>query len=236
MRMFVNLGKRLYDLQQFDLRLEKTAEMLSQVEHQLNYNQALEQAKADLEAIQRDQAALQEKQRAAEYTVDDLQAKLKPIQQKLFAGSISNPKELGAIQQQANQIKGHIREGEDKVLDMMGQAEALQNAAAAKAASVDATEREWAEKRNQLQAEQAELMPTLDSDRKMKDEILSHIDPPHLQLYERLRQQKQGNAVAKIEQGRCQGCKITIPVSELSQARAGELVQCGSCSRVLCVP
>jgi hypothetical protein len=70
----------------------------------------------------------------------------------------------------------------------------------------------------------------------MKDEILSHIDPAHLQLYERLRQQKQGNAVAKIEQGRCQGCKITIPVSELSQARAGELVQCGSCSRVLCVP
>jgi len=235
-RMFVNLGRRLYDLQQLDLRLEKTAEMLSQVEHQLNYNQALEQAKADLEAIQRDQAALQEKQRAAEYTVDDLQAKLKPIQQKLFAGSISNPKELGAIQQQANQIKGHIREGEDKVLDMMGQAEALQNAAAAKAASVDAIERGWAEKRNQLQAEQAELMPTLDSDRKMKDEILSHIDPAHLQLYERLRQQKQGNAVAKIEQGRCQGCKITIPVSELSQARAGELVQCGSCSRVLCVP
>ena len=236
MRMFVNLGKRLYDLQQFDLRLEKTAEMLSQVEHQLNHNQALEQAKADLEAIQRDQAALQEKQRAAEYTVDDLQAKLKPIQQKLFAGSISNPKELGAIQQQANQIKGHIREGEDKVLDMMGQAEALQNAAAAKAASVDSIEREWSEKRNQLLAEQADLLAAVDSERKKKDEILNQIDPAHLQLYEKLRQQKQGNAVAKIEQGRCQGCKITIPVSELSQARAGELVQCGSCSRVLCVP
>ena len=236
MRMFVNLGKRLYDLQQFDLRLEKTAEMLSQVEHQLNHNQALEQAKADLEAIQKDQAALQEKQRAAEYTVDDLQAKLKPIQQKLFAGSISNPKELGAIQQQANQIKSHIREEEDKVLDMMGQAEALQNAAAAKAASVDSIEREWSEKRNQLLAEQADLLAAADSERKKKDEILNQIDPAHLQLYEKLRQQKQGNAVAKIEQGRCQGCKITIPVSELSQARAGELVQCGSCSRVLCVP
>jgi len=235
-RIFVNLGKRLYDLQQLDLRLEKTAEMLSRVEHQLNHNEALEKAKSDLEAIQKDQAALQEKQRAAEWVVDDLQAKLKPIQQKLFAGSISNPKELGAMQQQATQLKNHIREEEDKVLDIMAQAELLQNAAAAKAASVDKIEREWAEKRNQLQAEQAELMATLDSDRKTKDEILSQIDPGHLQLYERLRQKKQGNAVAKIEQGRCQGCKITIPVSELTQARAGELVQCGSCSRVLCVP
>jgi hypothetical protein len=232
----VNLGRRLYDLQQLDLRLEKTTEMLSRVEHQLNHNEALEKAKSDLEAIQIDQAALQQKQRAAEHAVDDLQAKLKPIQQKLFAGSVSNPKELGAMQQQANQIKGHVREEEDKVLEMMGQAEALQNAAAAKAASVDKIEREWAEKRNQLQAEQAELMAALESDQKMKEEILSQIDPAHLQLYDKLRQQKQGHAVAKIEQGRCQGCKITIPVSELSQARAGELVQCGSCSRVLCVP
>ena len=232
----MNLGKRLYELQQLDVRLEKTAEELSRVEHQLNHNEALEKAKADLQAIQKDQAALHAKQRDAEQKVDDLQAKLKPVQQKLFAGSVSNPKELGAMQQQANQLKGHIREEEDKVLEIMGQAETLQNAAAAKAASVDKIEREWAEKRNQLQAEQAEMMATLDSDRKMKDEILSQIDPAHLQLYDKLRQKKQGNAVAKIEQGRCQGCKITIPVSELSQARAGELVQCGSCSRVLCVP
>jgi predicted nucleic acid-binding Zn-ribbon protein len=235
-RVLVNLGKRLYDLQQLDFRLEKTAETLSRVEHQLNHNEALEKAKSDLEAIQKDQAALQEKQRVAEYAVDDLQAKLKPIQQKLLSGSVSNPKELGAMQQQANQLKSHVRQEEDKVLDIMAQAEALQNAAAAKAADVDGIEQEWAGKRNQLQAEQADLMATLESDRLMKDEILGQIDPTHLQLYERLRQKKQGSAVAKIEQGRCQGCKITIPVSELSQARAGELVQCSSCSRVLCVP
>jgi predicted nucleic acid-binding Zn-ribbon protein len=235
-RIFVNLGKRLFDLQQLDLRLEKTAETLSRVEHQLNHNEALERARSDLEAIQKDQAALQDTQRAGEHAVDDLQAKLKPIQQKLLSGSVTNPKELGAMQQQANQIKSHVREEEDKVLDMMGQAEALQNAAAAKAAEVDSIEQEWAGKRNQLQAEQAELMATLDSDRITRGEILGQIDPDHLQLYEKLRQKKQGSAVAKIEQGRCQGCKITIPVSELTQARAGELVQCGSCSRVLCVP
>jgi predicted nucleic acid-binding Zn-ribbon protein len=235
-RILVNLGRRLCELQELDLRIEKTSETLSRVDHQLNHNEALEKAKSDLEAIQKDQAALQQKQRDAEHAVDDIQAKVKPIQQKLFAGSVSNPKELGAMQQQANQLKKNIREEEDKVLEMMGQAEALQSTAAARAADVNKIEREWADKRTQLQAEQADLMAALESDRKMKDEILSQIEPAHLQLYEKLRRQKQGNAVAKIAQGRCQGCKITIPVSELSQARAGELVQCGSCSRVLCVP
>ena len=37
--------------------------MLSRVEHELNHNEDLEKARADLEAIQQDQAALQEKQR-----------------------------------------------------------------------------------------------------------------------------------------------------------------------------
>ena len=54
----MNLGKRLYDLQQLDLRLEKTADVLSRVEHQLNHNEALEKAKSDLQAIQQEQAAL----------------------------------------------------------------------------------------------------------------------------------------------------------------------------------
>ncbi|MDM7998512.1 MAG: hypothetical protein QUS33_00550, partial [Dehalococcoidia bacterium] len=221
----MNLGKRLYDLQQLDLRIERTVEALSRVERQLNHNEDLERAKADLQAIQKEQAALQEKQRAAELTVDDLQAKLKPIQQKLLKISGSTPKELAAMEKQATQLKSHITEEEDKILDMMGQAEALQSAAAAKAATVDKMEREWADRRKELQAEQAELMATLESHRRAKDEIVAQIDPAHLQLYERLRQKKQGSAVAKIEQGRCQGCRITIPVSELTQARAGELVQ-----------
>ena len=81
----MNLGRRLYELQELDLHIEKTSETLSRVEHQLNHNEALEKAKSDLEAIQKDQAALQQKQRDAEHAVDDIQAKLKPIQQKLFA-------------------------------------------------------------------------------------------------------------------------------------------------------
>lgn len=232
----MNLGKRLYELQQLDLRLEKTAEMLSKVEHQINHNETLEKAKADLEAVLKEQSVLQEKQRAIEWTVDDLQAKLKPIQQKLFAGSVSNPKELGNLQQQAAQMKSRIRDEEDKLLEMMGKSEEIQDAAAARRASVDKIEREWSEEKGRLLSQQAELQTTAEFDTQRRDEILSQVDPAHVQLYNKLRQKKQGSAVAKIEQGRCQGCRITVPVSELSQARAGELVQCGSCSRVLCVP
>lgn len=231
----MNLGKRLYELQQLDLHLERTAEMLSQIDHQLNHNEALSQARTELQAIQKDLAALHEKQRSAEWVVDDLQAKLKPIQQKLFAGSVSNPKELTNLQQQASQLKSRISEEEDRILDIMSQAEAFQKTAATKSALVASLEHEWAEKRNRLLEEQVELQATAESSKRKRDEILSQLDPAHIQLYERLRQMKHGNAVAKIEQGRCQGCKITVPVSELTKARAGELVQCSSCNRLMCI-
>ncbi len=110
-RILVNLGRRLYELQELDLHIEKTSETLSRVEHQLNHNEALEKAKSDLEAIQKDQAALQQKQRDAEHAVDDLEAKLKPVQQKLLRVSGSTPKELAAMEKQAIQIKGQVTTG-----------------------------------------------------------------------------------------------------------------------------
>ncbi len=234
--MAVNLGKRLYELQQIDSRLDQTGEMLSRVEHDLTCNEDLDRARADLEAVQGQQAALQAKQREAETTVEDLEAKLKPLQQKLLKVSGSSPRELAAMEKQAQQLQVQVRAEEDRVLEMMDQAEGLQSEAARRAAEVDRIEREWAQTRTRLQAQQAELAAAAESDRRIREEALAQIDPGHLQLYERLRRSKQGSAVARIEQGRCQGCRITIPVSELTQARAGELVQCGSCSRVLCVP
>lgn len=231
----MNLGKRLYELQQLDLDLAKTTGMLSRVEQQLDHNEQLAKARADLEAAQTDLAALRDKQKKGEWAVDDIEAKLKPIKQRLYAGSVKNPKELVSMQQQATQMASQMREEEDKVLDIMGQIETLQKDITSKTTHVDALEKEWKQKQEHLLSEKAELGAALDEMGKRRQEVLAAIDRAYVEIYERLRVRKQGVAVAKIEQGRCQGCRIAVPLSELTQARAGELVQCGSCGRVLCL-
>ena len=229
----MNLGRRLHDLQQIDLDLEKKTEMLSQVESQLSHNEALTEVKAEVERKRENLAELEKKQKTAEWVIDDLQAKAGPLQQKLYAGSVKNPKELMSLQQQVEQLKSQIREEEDKTLEIMGQVEALQKEVALRAAEVKKLEGEWQKKREQLLAEQAELSTTIDIIKGKRGELADAIEPAHLELYETLRARKQGHAVAKIEQGRCQGCRITLPVSELMRARMGELVQCDSCGRIL---
>ena len=229
----MNLGRRFYDLQQIDLDLEGKAERLSQVESQLSHNEALEEAKAEVKGKQKQLAELEKKEITAEWVVDDLEAKAGPLQKKLYAGSVKNPKELMGLQQQVEQLKSQIREEEDKTLEIMSQVEALRKEIASRAAEVKKLEEEWQKRREQLLAEQAELSSTIDIAGAKRSELAATIEPAHLELYETVRARKQGQAVAGIEQGRCQGCRITLPVSELMRARMGDLVQCDSCGRIL---
>ena len=59
---------------------------------------------------------------------------------------------------------------------------------------------------------------------------------PALSLYKLLRERKGGVAVARVEQGMCQGCRITLAGGGAAEsARSSSLVQCVSCERILFV-
>jgi len=229
----VNPGKQLYDLQEIDLELDKKGAMLLHLESQLSHNQPLAEAKAELESKQKQLAEVQTKEREIEWAMEDLLAKLKPLREKLYAGSVKNPKELSSLQQQFEQLKGQVSQEEDKALEIMGQVETVQREIVALSAEVKRMEEEWQKERERLLAEQAELTSAIDALGKRRNEIAAAIELVHLELYEGLRVKRQGYAVARIEQGRCQGCRITLSTSEMTRARVGAIVQCDSCSRVL---
>lgn len=229
----MNPGKQLHDLQEVDLELESKAEMLSQVESQLSSNAALAETTTNLERHRQELAELEKEQKATEWVTDDLLAKVAPLQKKLYDGSVKNPKELDALQQQVQQLKAQIRQEEDKTLEAMGKVEAVQKKIQQQAAEVKRLKEEWGKKREELSAEQASLMSAIESASKKREELATVVEAAHLELYETLRATKQGQAVARIEQGRCQGCRITLSMKEVKRATVGELVQCDSCSRVL---
>jgi len=230
----VNLGKQLHDLQQIDQDLYTRVIELEELESQLSDNKQLAKAQAELEGKQNHLAEQEKEQKAAEWKLDDLQAKLKPLQEKLFAGSVKNPKELMSIEQQVESLKPQIRSEEDKILEMMSRIEGLQKEIASKTTGVGMLQQEWQKNKDTLSAKQRDLTASIDTIKQKRADLVAALDPAHLEIYEDLRAKKQGQAVAKIEQGRCQGCRISLPKSELQKARLGELVQCGSCYRILC--
>ena len=85
-----------------------------------------------------------------------------------------------------------------------------------------------------LRKEEKRLVMEVDRLRQARESMLPELPPSALTLYETIRAARHGQAVAKVERGMCQGCRITLPETERRQARSGQsIVQCNSCQRIL---
>src|SRR5262245_6111781 len=106
----------LYQLQQIDLELERVNAEVQAISARLSDVSALRQATQELEAAQ---SALQKHQRALQQAEQELAAlavRIKGHQDRLYGGSIANPRELGALQQEIQHLRELHSTQEDRVL------------------------------------------------------------------------------------------------------------------------
>lgn len=225
---------QLHELQEADLEIQRKREALERLEGQLGEDGGLAEAQTQLREEKKHLAHLEEEQRAAEWELEDMGAKVASLEKKLYGGSVANPRELKSLQEEVEHLKGRQRKQEDHVLDLMGEVEIARGKVKALADQVKKSEVEGQEKRGQLLGEKEELTLGLAQSEKRRQELSSLIDPPDLYLYEELRAAKQGRAVARVERGMCQGCRINLSARELQEARSGQaLVPCSNCGRLL---
>lgn len=229
-------GRQLYELQEVDLEIEAKGEALARVESQLGEREALDEARAALSRERERLAELERTQRLGEGEMEDLRAKTALLEGKLYSGSVRNPKELTSLQEQVEHLKKRRRGQEDHLLDIMTEVEAVQHSVNSKSRELERMEENWRQEQTSLSREQAELRAALVTLEQRRKELIVRIDSVSLELYQALRVKRQGRAVAKVERGMCQGCRIVLPMTELQRARMGEeIVQCSSCERILYV-
>jgi len=231
----MSVVQQLYQLQEVDLEIEADESALGRMLSQLGDNQVIVEAQAKLTSEQQRLDELKHRQHSAEWEVDDLVSKLTAAEEQLYSGRIKNPKELTSLQHEVNLLKAKRDQLESKVLQIMDQVDLAEADVTAASSGFKQRETEWHTKQKQLSADIAALKDKL-SGLKQKRQLLSaEIDPQVIELYDKIRKQK-GQAVAKVEQGICRGCRISLPFSELQQVRSGNLVQCSSCGRILFLP
>jgi len=228
----MNATRQLYRLQELDLELEAKERALEQIVGQLGENQAVVRVRSRLEAECKRLEELKRQQRFLEGEVDDIVTKLKAAEDQLYGGRIDNPKELTNLQHEVDALKDRRNQLEDKLLEAMEQVERATAGVTTVSNELKTVETDWQNQQQRLSAEMEQLKTTL-SDLEQKRQLLSaEIDPKAVEFYHELRKQK-GEAVAKVEQGVCQGCRISLTATELQRARGGNLVQCSSCGRIL---
>jgi len=195
----MSVARDLYQLQEIELALEANEQAQVKVSSQIGESQEVNKARAKLAAEQKHIEELGKQQKSAEWEIEDLTAKIKAIEKKLYDGKIFNPKELGNLQAEVEDFKKKRSGFEDKVLDLMEQAEQANKSLKNITTELARLITQWQDQQKQLQSELEKLKTnhgTLDS---KKQELIPQIEAGAVEIYRELRKRK-GTAIARVEQ------------------------------------
>ena len=228
--------KRLFDLQELDIQAASYEKSLAEVRATLSDDSAVVAAQALKEKAESQLLDETAARREIESAVQRLNERLQAAERRLYSGGVTNARELSASEEERAAILTERTEAEDKLLALMvgiDELEAIRDGAQRELAQLE-TQR--VEDHPRLRKEEKRLAMEVDGLRQARELALPELPPSALALYESIRAAKHGQAVAKVERGMCQGCRIVLPETERRQARSGQsMVQCSSCQRILYV-
>jgi len=230
------IAAELYALQEIDSAIDVARATLAAVEEQLGETEELTATRADVKEHREALRALREAQRDVEWQVDEARSHVAAVEKKLYGGTVRNPKELEGLNDDANMLKGQLRLREDELLSHMMKVEEEESVLRQAEAALKEVEGRWRGEQADLSGQKERLESELTELEGSRRTQAGRIEGQALGLYDLLRDRHQGRAVAKVERGMCQGCRISLPMSVLQKARSGfDLVQCVSCERILYV-
>ena len=228
----MSIARDLYQLQEVDTALEANLQAQKRVSGQIGESQVVLKAGAKLAEEQKNLETLSARQKSTDWEIDDLTAKIKETEKKLYGGKIFNSKELGSLQQETDDLKKRRSVLEDKSLELMDQLEDTRKAIENSKEELAKLQAEWQAQQKQFVVELMQLKAAQAVHETNRQQISALIDADTLFTYQELRKRK-GLAVAKVEQGICQGCRITLPNTDLQRAKGGGVVRCSSCGRII---
>jgi len=224
----------IYRLQSIDGELDEKRDTLRSIESQLKDSQEVLAARR---AVRDQEEALSEqrrKLRGLEMDLEEISTKISAAEGALYGGEVTNPKELAGMEQELDYLRRRQSIVEDDALLVMAEVEEQEESLKTAQERLTSTEQEWEALRGELRRGDEELRSRLAVLEAERAEITKRIPEKDLAAYTGLRRQRGGQAVALLENGICQGCRVALPTSLVQRVRRGaEVVYCGSCQRIL---
>ncbi len=227
----------LYALQGKDTELQSLREQ--EANHPLRseseeLREALENATAELGAAREELDKVQTAQQKMENDLDSLSRKIKSEEDKLYGGTVANPKELRGLQAEVkflgkkrDDLETGILEGLESIEQLGDDVEKLEGERAKAEAAL-------ADVESKLAGELSELAEHIVAVEAAKAELRPQIPADLLKTYDTLLRQKNNLAVVKVVDGVCQGCRMELPGQDYDRfKRTTGVFKCSTCGRIL---
>ena len=225
---------KLYRLQQVDSQLDRANARLREIEIELSKDESLRRAEADAHraalALQKERQSL----RAAEENVREQHLKIEQTEATLYGGKVRNPKELQDLQNEAASLKRYRSVLEDRQLEAMIAVEEAETRQAAAQEKLEQVRQSVAQQHGELNQTKKDLLNEVARLETERQAATSSIPEEDMRLYEQLRKQRRGVAVAKVSDRACSACGSTLSAALLSASRSpNQITRCDTCGRIL---
>lgn len=224
----------LFALQEIDLRRDARRAVIADIESRLEETEAVREARQAVEDSEDDLQGLQRLQRGFDAKLADLDAKIQPLEKRMYDGSVRNPKELTDMQKELDHFRADRSKLDDEGLELIEAIEQMTKLLSEQEEALRQAEAAWQQEKTELLDQKSVAESEYATLEGQRGDHTSEMDRAMLGLYETLRTSKAGRAVASVVQGQCQGCRITLPTHLVQRLRAGGLlIQCPNCERIL---
>jgi len=229
----MSIAQQLFHLQELDLRIESSQKSLHEMNGRLGETEEMVNLRTEFTSEKQHLEALRKEQHNLEIETGDLSVKLKDAGDELYSGRIKNPKELSNLQHDISLLSANRGKLDEKGLELMDQIELHIKKVSELTERFAVMEAAWKIDQEKLAADIETLQSEVAAAAQEKQLLAGHLDPKLIALYNDLRI-KRKTAVAKVNQGICDGCRMALPVTLMQRVRGGNsIVHCSSCGRIL---
>lgn len=228
--------QQLNELLGVDQEIERQRQAMSNIEAALADNHLLLQTRWLTEETRAVLTGHEAARKEVEPQVEAAQAKAAQVEEKLYGGTVKSSRELEDLQADLTMLREQQGKHEETLLRALEAQEEAQSALNSLELELQTLETSRAQEEDDLQRELALLQADMAALEGKRSGLAAHVRPAHLQVYTSIRSSRHLQAVARVERGMCQGCRIGLPTRVTQLAKNSEdLVQCPSCSRILYV-
>ena len=230
---------RLLDLQEIDTALDRLAHRrrtlpeLAEIER---HEARLDELRDSIVGAETELSDVDREQRKVENDVEVVRTRMTRDQQRLDTGNVSHAKELESLRHELDSLAKRQGDLEDLVLEWMERREGIESTLTALRAERDSVTAEL----EAASARRDEAFASIDTDvadhRASRESVAAEIPEDLLALYEKVRASSGGSGAAALLRGQCQGCRLSLPPTDLSKFRAApedEVLRCEECRRIL---
>ncbi|HWH59587.1 MAG TPA: C4-type zinc ribbon domain-containing protein [Terriglobales bacterium] len=184
---------------------------------------ALEKAK---NAVKGDEAA----RRKYETAINDLRTKISKYRDQSL--DVKTNDQYKALMHEIQFAEQEIGANEDKILELMVNAEVREKEVKAAEAELKAETSEIEKEKAHAREETAKDEKELAEWTAKREAARSAVDPDLIRHYERVLKFR-GSGLAEVRDHKCMGCSVMLRPQTFNEVKTGKLIYCDSCQRIL---